>query len=534
MRMRILALLATAVVIPACGSSDTTEDNTPFLPDVVFKANPTTANRYDVFAANLKGTKLLNLSKLPGASMLTIVLWSPDRNWVAYIADGDTPGVMELYVVPPDGSEPPQKVSGPMTAGGGVAEFAWAPNSQRLAYRADQDTDDVFELYTVRPTGGGRVKISGPMTPGGNATAQQFAFSPNSTRVAYLADQLVDGRSELFVSAADGSGSVRVSKTIVAVGGQIGEFAWAPNSSRVAYRGDADTAAKFELYTVLPDGTANVTVSGAINVVGGGVGAIAWAPDSSRIAYAAIQDTATVTELYTSLPAGGGNAKVCAPLPAGRQVDLGWAWAPDSSRIAYVADQDTDDIPELFTGLPDGSGNTKVSGALAAGRGVRLFNVRWSPDSSRVAYEADQDIDDQYDLYTSLAAGGGNVKVSNLLPTEKVQDQDYYWSPDSTRLAYQSVNVDLAFNQTLRLRTALAAGGGETLLNTASSIFPQWTDDSEKVVFVSQDQVEVSIGVFVPGPAQVVVVNTDGSDGRVISGPTVPTGHHGIFIFQVR
>src|SRR5262245_19800469 len=97
MRIRLLALAAVAAIIPACGSEDTVDE--PLVPDVIFKANPTTINRYDVFATDLRGSKVLNLSKLPGASQLGVPLWSPDRNFVAYIADADTPGVMELYVV---------------------------------------------------------------------------------------------------------------------------------------------------------------------------------------------------------------------------------------------------------------------------------------------------------------------------------------------------------------------------------------------------------------------------------------------------
>ena len=53
-----------------------------------------------------------------------------------------------------------------------------------------------------------RDRISGPMVTGGDVTSNFagpiFAWSEDSTRVLYLADQLVDNRFELFVTAPDG------------------------------------------------------------------------------------------------------------------------------------------------------------------------------------------------------------------------------------------------------------------------------------------------------------------------------------------
>ena len=102
------------------------------------------------------------------------------------------------------------------------------------------------------------------------------------------------------------------------------------------------------------------------------------------------------------------------PSEAGGNVE-DFLWAPDSSRIAYVADQDTNDKDELYTSLPDGSNNVKVSGTLVPSGDVMDF--LWAPNSSRIAYRADQDTNNRNELYNSQPDGSNNVKVNGAIGT---------------------------------------------------------------------------------------------------------------------
>ena len=80
-----------------------------------------------------------------------------------------------------------------------VEFFAWAPDASRIAYVADQEADLVFELFTSLAAGGGNVKVSGPMVVGGSVSGSplgndpyappRFAWAPDSSRLAYLANQ---------------------------------------------------------------------------------------------------------------------------------------------------------------------------------------------------------------------------------------------------------------------------------------------------------------------------------------------------------
>lgn len=72
---------------------------------------------------------------------------------MAFRADKDTNEVFELYVVPASGGAPPVKVSGDLVEGGDIDDFAWSPDGTRLAFSADKDVASTRELY-VTPADG--------------------------------------------------------------------------------------------------------------------------------------------------------------------------------------------------------------------------------------------------------------------------------------------------------------------------------------------------------------------------------------------
>ncbi|HEX7901718.1 MAG TPA: hypothetical protein VF950_28420, partial [Planctomycetota bacterium] len=87
-----------------------------------------------------------------------------------------------------------------------VLYFAWAPDGSRLAYTADEDLEGVYELYTVRPDGQERRKVSPPLSEGRSVV--WFSWSPDGTTLQYVADQEVDDRFDLYVVSAAGGDAV--------------------------------------------------------------------------------------------------------------------------------------------------------------------------------------------------------------------------------------------------------------------------------------------------------------------------------------
>ena len=168
-----------------------------------------------------------------------------------------------------------------------------------------------------------------------------------------------------------------MSGTLVSGGNVDDDISWAPDSSRIAYVADQDSDGTNELYTSEPDGSNNAKVNGTL-VSGGDVDdGFSWAPDSSRIAYVADQDSDDTFELYTSEPDGSNNVKVSGSMVSGGNVQNSpIQWALDSSRIVYRADQDSDGTYELYASYPTTStGNIKLSGTQNVGFDVRTFSI---------------------------------------------------------------------------------------------------------------------------------------------------------------
>jgi Tol biopolymer transport system component len=469
---------------------------------------------------------------------------------VVFIADKDNDGINELYVSLNDGASV-LKLSGALTPGGNVTQFKISPDGNRVAYLADQDIDEVFELYVNSINPGTPVKIHPDFTADRDVmvpfgfTFDAFIWSPDSSLIAYIADQLTDERFELFVSTPDGISNFRVSSGAIIADGDVREFEWAPDSSRIAYRAIQDTIGIVELYTVQPTLTATpVKVSDPlmpVNQPGGDVEVPAsnedffqWAPDSSRIAFLADPDNNDVFELFTTLPTGSGSIfKVSDDLSGDRDV-TSFKWAPDSSLIAYRADQDNNDVFELYTATPDAASvNDKVSVTPTDPLGD-IWEFEWAPDNSRIAYRAEQDTNLVFELYTSLPGGGDNRLVSAIDPIAVPGSNviNFAWSPDSSLIAYLANQETVTVNE---LFTSPPDGSGNDKISALDPIaIPGsdvltyiWASDSSRVAYFADQDTDTILEVYSSLPDGSINDKVSGplvgGNGK-ISGPIIPAG----------
>ena len=537
-------LIMTAMIIVSCGGSSE-DNNTPvvFSP-VVFTADKDVAGVVELFASSRDGADIIKLSGNPvaGGDVVDFAI-SPDGVYVAYVADQNTDGVFELYVVPVDKSsrETAVKISGTFMAGDGIVEtspgqyaFAWAPDSSRVAYLADQLTAGVVELFSNQPTGNSTTTIllSRPLLlPAADIDVSEFEWAPDSSLIAYRANQTSSSIVDLYTTAPNQGFSQQITSGL-APGRQVTEFAWSPvtippSGFRIAFIADKTIQGVFQLWTTSPNNSNNVLVSGTLTNLSGDVIVFAWAPqlDSSdvlRIAYIADEQQDEVFELFTTTSNAPNVTKISGNLVNGGDVS-DFAWAPDSSRVAYSADQDTLNKFELYTSPPDrSSGNVKISGTPMAGDGVVDF--AWAPDSSVIAYSADQDTADVVELYTSPpASAGGDVKVSGT-PVAGGGVVDFSWAPDSSRLAYiaDENTIDV-----FELYTATPDGSVNDLVSgslVAGGIVEEaaWSPDSTGVGYIADQDTNEVFELFASQP--------DGSDNTNLSGDLVAGGD--VFTFE--
>jgi Tol biopolymer transport system component len=243
-------------------------------------------------------------SELVTGGRLEFHSWSPDSTRIAYAAEQETVEVAELFTAALDGGQN-LKLNAPIESGS-IDRFAWSPDGSRIGYIIRRGGGEPEELRTVVADGSDDVKLSERLP-----FSSDFAWSPDSRRIAYRADDPTDllvDFLELFSIAADGSERIRLSGELVLLGDVRG-FAWSPDGSRIAYVADQDVDEVFELYTSAADGSDNVKASGALTT-GGDVGDFAWSPHGSRIVYIADQEVDDFRKIYSVAPDGSDNVSL--------------------------------------------------------------------------------------------------------------------------------------------------------------------------------------------------------------------------------
>ena len=535
----IIALPLAFILIMACdgsidegGGSGQRFDSSIF-PPAVFIADKDVNGVDELYAAFNDGTEIIKLSE-PLVARGNVVAFriSPDGFYVAYVADQDTAGLFELYVVPVDKTpgEIAVKVSGTM-AGNGILQlpsgeylFRWAPDSSRVAYVADQNTLREFELFTSTPDGTENDIISDlpdPLT-NPNRDVRNFEWAPSSALIAYVADQDTDEVLDLYVSpfdkntpnfkisgiAIDGSGIKELEPPF---SGEYA-FAWAPDSSRLAFLADQliDGIDEFELYTNLPQGTNILRVSGQQGD-SSQVNDFAWAPNSRQIAYRANQNLLTAIDLFTALPnVSSSSQQISSGLEPGQEVTA-FKWSPDSTRIAFTSDRAFTDFFRLFTTSPNNSNNVLVSSGLADTGDVSDF--KWSPDSSRIAYVS-RLVGNVFELFTTLR----DVQPSTFISSSLADDDDFAWAPDSSRIAYIS---DQDLLNKFELFTSTRDGGitdvvsGPLVAGGNVQEF-KWAPDSSGVGYIADQDTDTVEELFASQP--------NGANNTLISGILVTGG----------
>ena len=191
---------------------------------------------------------------------------SPSGDRVAYLADGEVDEVNELYVADVSGATPgpARKVSGTLAANADAGHgFMFSPDGTKLAFITGVGASAPrWDLYVVDVTGaepGQAKKVNGQLVTGGSvgsgffiSTPSQFRFSPDSKRIAYVADERVDELHELFV--ADVSGDVpgmplRISGSLVS-GGDVSSFQFSPDGEGLSFTADAQRDEVLDLFYV--------------------------------------------------------------------------------------------------------------------------------------------------------------------------------------------------------------------------------------------------------------------------------------------
>ena len=322
---------------------------------------------------------------------------------------------------------------------GDVIDFELSSDGKFVVFTADMDIDDIPDLYSV-PVGGGTVtKLNNLSSENG---VSGFMLSPDGAQAVYVID------NDLYSVPVDGSKTA--SQKLHDGGINIGYITISPDSSRVVYPVIENMFTAKELYSIpiqgIEDEGDRVKLNGEMVELGSvDFYYIVVSPDSQHVVYRADQDTFAVDELY-SVPIDGpytAGVKLNRPLSVGGDVDFkNFAVSPDSSRVVYVADQDVDQVDEIYSVPITGPATSgiKLNDPLPLGGDVENFKI--NPGSSSVIYRADQDQDDIMELYNAPIKGGDPVKLNHDMELERGSVGDdvhaFELSPDGSRVVFEA------------------------------------------------------------------------------------------------
>jgi Tol biopolymer transport system component len=452
----------TAVSADGLHSDPSPEFAVDTTPRIVFQADKTTNDVFELFSvvpgSDAEPTPLSGTLVADGD--VDRFFLSPDGRHVAFSADKDIDGQLELFVAPLDGSSQPINVSASFVAGGAFQPFffQFSPDGSRIAFVGDMLADERFELF-VAPidASSAPVPVSGSLADGGDVDVDEFSWSPDGRRLAFLADKVTDGVNELFVVDAAGGAEPLAVSSVLVEGGQVEGFAWSPDGARLAFRGSKETPGRQELFVTRPEGASEPEkVSGQLQDVAAVNSDPLWSPDSTRIAFAGDLVVNGIFEVFvTPAEAGGAPFRVSGVSQAFSDI-VGFRWSPDGTRLAFNMDKNADNADEVFIATAAGGTEPiRVSGAFATDE--EAFNVQWSPQSDRVAFFADDSVPAQFELFVANAG-----TVDSALPTSGVVDANedvfqFAWSPDGSSLV---IVADLETDGVSEVFVTPAVGGG--------------------------------------------------------------------------
>jgi Tol biopolymer transport system component len=170
-----------------------------------------------------------------------------------------------------------------------LGSYGVSPDGATIAFSADTAMAGAYEIYTMKSDDSAApVRVTA-----GNVTAvlpafqgpsfnEPLVYSPDGTKIAFIADILLDGKNELYVVPA-GGGAPEKRVTLVGAASDVDRdvqtFVWSPDSLALAFVADHRANNDFEVFRIPNVTTADqapVFVHGV--VVSGDVTALAWRP----------------------------------------------------------------------------------------------------------------------------------------------------------------------------------------------------------------------------------------------------------------
>jgi Tol biopolymer transport system component len=406
--------------------------------------------------------------------------WLADSSGVVFRSDPDSNGVFQIQKVDADGSNsitlsanlPVRCVIAECWKMDGVAsQITFLVESTNSANQIAQ------ALYAVTPNGSGLVMLNPPLSVDSRILDWQWA--PNALSLAFIS-QNAGQAAELWVVNSDATLQTLISDSGITNG--VSQFAWSPDSSRLAFAEDAITANNASLYINVPDASDRIHLIDTFRVANPQLVDWQWAPDSNRIGYRADQETAGLVELFTVESDGQWHRRMNPPMLASDSLYGDWRWSPNGGHIAFLGEIESAQLlDELYSAAADGSQTRRVNLALTTTAQVLRDKLLWTQNGSRLIYPVTNSQGVIEGLYSVQADGSDNRRLNDSLAADQWLLGDFRLSSDGARVIYQQSGV----SGEVSLHVADLTAGNRFNLSTVGVVSqPAWHRDDSRIIYV--------------------------------------------------
>jgi len=402
-------------------------------------------------------------------------VFSPDGTKIAYTASPPDFSGPNLYFVDLASPDQTTQLNSTLPEGGKVdrARFGFTPDNLSVVYLADQDTVFRQELYVVNLNNPGQpAKLSGALIINGNVDyLQPFLITPNGTGVVYRADQDTNGVPELYLVEFTSPGNTTKINPALVNNGQTWRFALTQAGTALIYGATIDSQGR-ELYlTELASPGMAEKLSAPLTGSEFEVWLIGPSPNDALVFYATRDQFGDVVDLHMVDPASPGQATIITQGFSGSITSNWHVLSPDGRYIAFTGEEAN--LGEGVYVIDSTSQNApiRLSPPLTNKLPYAFPDwLRWSPDSSKVAYLAYDDVTGVVELYLSdVAIPGVSQRLNAPLPpgawvNVPTDLQSFSFVPEIASGRFSDVPLDywaLSFIETLAASgITVGCGGG--------------------------------------------------------------------------